>query len=492
MPSVPRVSTAIAGLDDVLEGGLTADRLYLVEGDPGTGKTTLALQFLLEGARHGERGLYVALSETRDEIDAIASSHGWTLDDVDVYELGPDDALQPDAQYTVFHPSELELGETVKALLGRVETTHPRRVVFDSLSEMRLLAGSPLRYRRQILALKQFFAARGGTVLLLDDRTAEGPDLQLQSVAHGVISLQTLAPEYGGARRRLRVMKMRGLAFQAGYHDYAIERGGLRVFPRLVAARHGRPFAEEAIGSGVPALDALFGSGLNRGTTTLFLGPAGSGKSLVSAQIAASAASEGEHVAVFLFDEGMETFLRGTASVGIDFRSHIDAGRITVQQLNPAELSPGQFVHAVREAVESRGAGVVVIDTLNGYMGAMPEERLLTTHLHELFTYLRQCGVLTLAVMTQHGLVGTMHTQVDLSYLADTLVLLRYFEARGAVRKAISVVKRRAAPHEATIRELKIDAAGVQVGEPLDQFRGVLTGVPDYTGGTPPRTAGQD
>ena len=483
MPSTERVSTASEGLDVVLGGGLPRNHLYLIEGDPGTGKTTLALKFLLQGIGLGERGLYVALSETKEELQAVADSHGWDLAGVDIYELAPED-VQSNGQSTVFHPSELELGATMKALLEHVERTRPVRVVFDSISEMRLLAGSALRYRRQILAMKQFFSGRGSTVLLLDDRTAEGPDLQLQSIAHGVIALHTRAPEYGGTRRQLRVMKVRGVDFQAGYHDYAIEPGGLRVFPRLIAANHGQPFSEEMMASGVLALDALFGGGLARGTTTLFLGPAGSGKSLVAAQVAGAAARRGESIAFYLFDEGLDTFLRGTAGIGVDLRDHIDAGRVTIQPINPAELSPGRFVHAVRDAVERRRVSVVVIDSLNGYMNAMPDERLLTTHLHELFAYLRRSGVLTLAVMTQHGLVGSMQTAVDVSYLADTVVLLRYFEARGAVRKAISMMKKRASKHEAMIRELSIDDRGIHVGNPLHDFRGILMGVPDFVGGT--------
>jgi len=372
----------------------------------------------------------------------------------------------------------------MKALLDHVERTRPVRVVFDSVSEMRLLAGSALRYRRQVLAMKQFFSGRGSTVLLLGDRTAEGPDLQLQSIAHGVITLHTRAPEYAGARRQLRVMKVRGVDFQAGYHDYVIEPGGLRVFPRLIAAQHGQPFPEEMVASGVLALDALFGGGLARGTTTLFLAPAGSGKSPVAAQVAGAAARRGESIAFYLFDEGLDTFLRGTAGIGVDLRDHIDAGRVTIQPINPAELSPGRFVHVVRDAVERRRVSVVVIDSLNGYMNAMPDERLLTTHLHELFAYLRRSGVLTLAVMTQHGLVGSMQTAVDVSYLADTVVLLRYFEARGAVRKAISMMKKRASKHEAMIRELSIDDRGIHVGNPLHDFRGILMGVPDFVGGT--------
>ena len=483
MPSTERVSTASEGLDVVLGGGLPRNRLYLIEGDPGTGKTTLALKFLLQGIGLGERGLYVALSETKEELQAVADSHGWDLAGVDIYELAPED-VQSNGQSTVFHPSELELGAAMKALLEHVERTRPVRVVFDSISEMRLLAGSALRYRRQILAMKQFFSGRGSTVLLLDDRTVEGPDLQLQSIAHGVITLHTRAPEYGGARRQLRVMKLRGVDFQAGYHDYAIEPGGLRVFPRLVAAEHGQPISEEMVASGVLALDALFGGGLARGTTTLFLGPAGSGKSLVAAQVAGAAARRGESIAFYLFDEGLDTFLRGTAGIGVDLRDHIDAGRVTIQPINPAELSPGRFVHVVRDAVERRRVSVVVIDSLNGYMNAMPDERLLTTHLHELFAYLRRSGVLTLAVMTQHGLVGSMQTAVDVSYLADTVVLLRYFEARGAVRKAISMMKKRASKHEAMIRELSIDDRGIHVGNPLHDFRGILMGVPDFVGGT--------
>lgn len=478
-----RVGTAVEGLDAILGGGLPADHLYLLEGSPGTGKTTLAVQFLLEGVRRGETALYVTLSESKEELAEVAESHGWTLDGIAVHELSSDMSLQPDAQYTVFRPSEIELGSTMRSVMDVVQRVRPSRIVFDSLSEMRLLAGEPLRYRRQILGLKQFFGtAAGGTVLLLDDKTAAGSDLQLQSIAHGVIVLEQLAPEYGGARRRLRILKIRGVQFQEGYHDYEIVRGGLRVYPRLIAAEHGRPFAPQVVTTGVAALDELLGGGVSRGTTTLLAGPAGAGKSLMAAQIVFTAASRGEPAAFFLFDEGVGTFVAGTAGIGLDIQPLIDAGRITIERVNPAELSPGQFVHLVRDAVEGRGVRAVVIDSLNGYVNAMPEERFLVTHLHELFTYLRQRGVLTLAVMTQHGLIGAVQNQDDISYLADSVILIRYFEAEGAIRKAISVMKRRAGGHEATIREFSIGASGIRVGTPLRDFRGVLTGVPLYEG----------
>jgi circadian clock protein KaiC len=478
-----RALTAVEGLDGILGGGLPAGHLYLLEGSPGTGKTTLALQFLLEGVRRGEPVLYVTLSETKDELAEVAQSHGWSLDGVAVHELSADAGLQPDSEYTVFHPSEVELSATMTSVMDLVERLRPRRVVVDSLSEMRLLAGEPLRYRRRILALKHFFAGAGDcTVLLLDDKTAAGSDIELHSIAHGVITLEQVVPEYGGARRRLRVMKVRGVRFQEGHHDYEIVRGGIRLCPRLIAAEHGEPFSAETVSTGVAALDALLGGGLTRGTTTLLMGPAGCGKSLMAAQIAFAAASRGEPAAFFLFDEGIGTFRLGTAGIGLDMGPLIASDRLTVTQVNPAELSPGQFVHLVRHEVETRGARVVVIDSLNGYVNAMPEERLLTTHLHELFSYLRQCGVLALSVMTQHGLIGPMRITIDVSYLADCVVLLRYFEARGSIRKAVSVMKRRAGGHEKTIRELSLSASGIHVGEPLQAFRGVLTGVPAYDG----------
>ena len=480
-----RVATAIEGLDAILGGGLPAGHLYLLEGSPGTGKTTLALQFLLDGVRRGEPVLYVTLSETKQELTEVAASHGWTLDRIETHELSPDAALQPDAQYTVFRPSEVELGLTMKTVMDLVERVRPSRIVFDSLSEMRLLAGEPLRYRRQILALKHFFAgARGGTVLVLDDKTTTAADLQLHSIAHGVISLEQLAPVYGGARRRLRIMKIRGLKFREGYHDYEIVRGGLRVYPRLVSGEHGEAFDPETVSTGLVALDQLFGGGLTRGTTTLLLGPAGSGKSLIAAQVAAAAAARGEPVAFFLFDEGGGTFLKGTDGIALDLSTLIDAGRIRVREVNPAELSPGQFVHLVRDAVERGGARVVVIDSLNGYISAMPEEQFLPVHLHELFTYLRRRGVLTLTMMTQHGVIGFAATPIDVSYLADSVILFRYFEAQGTLRKAVSVVKRRAGGHESTIRELIIGASGIRVGEPLREFRGLLRGLPLYQGVT--------
>lgn len=483
---VSLVATGTPGLDAVLGGGLTPHRLYLVEGDPGSGKTTLALRFLLEGARFGESLLYVTLSETREELAGVAQSHGWSLDGLSICELIPsEENLLPDTQTRMFHPSEIELSETTKAVLTEVEKTKPSRVVFDSLSEMRLLAQNPLRYRRQILALKQFFTGRRCTVLLLDDRTSDVNDLQLQSLAHGVIALEQLAPEYGAERRRLRVVKMRGKPFRGGFHDFVISTGGLDVFPRLVAADHRPGFTAGHLASGVPELDALLGGGLDRGTSCLLMGPAGSGKSSVSIQYAAAAAARGERAAVFAFDESLATLLVRSAGLGIDLKGHVDAGRVSIQQIDPGELSPGELVHAVRRAVETDGATVVVIDSLNGYLQAMPEERFLTIQLHELLTYLGQQGVVTFLVMAQHGLLGTaMKSPVDASYLADAVVLLRYFEAAGRLRRAISVVKKRSGPHEATLREMTMGPDGLRIGEPLIDFHGVLTGTPTFiTGG---------
>lgn len=479
-----RMATGIEGLDDILEGGLPANRIYLIEGDPGTGKTTLALQFLLEGARLGEAGLYVTLSETKEELVAVADSHGWSLDGISIYELvPPEDSLKPESQYTIFHPSEVELGETTSAVLKEVERIKPARVVFDSLSEMRLLARDPLRYRRQILALKQYMAGRQSTVLLLDDRTSDGNDLQVQSIAHGVIALEHLAVEYGGARRRLRIIKLRGSRFRGGYHDFNIETGGVRVFPRLVAAEHRRGFVRETVTSNVPALDALLGGGLDRGTSTLMLGPAGSGKSSLGSQFAAASAARGERAAVFIFDETLETYTTRTAGIGTDIGDYLKDNLIKIQQVDPAELAPGEFAHAVISAVDKEGASMVIIDSLNGYLNAMPEERFLTIQMHELLTYLNQKGVVTILIMAQHGFLGsTMATPVDVSYLADTVLMLRYFEADGAVHRALSVVKKRSGAHEKTIREMEITSKGIRVGNALTRFSGVLTGIPHYSG----------
>jgi circadian clock protein KaiC len=476
----PRLGTGSAGLDTVLEGGFPANRLYLVEGDPGTGKTTLALQFLLEGARRGEPVLYVTLSETKEELTAVAGSHGWSLEGVCLHELvPPEESLKAEAQYTIFHPSEVELGETTRAVIEEVERIQPRRVVFDSLSEMRLLARDPLRYRRQILALKQFFAGRKSTVLLLDDRTSADADLQVQSIAHGVVMLEQLELDYGAERRRLRVSKLRGSRFRGGFHDFTIRTGGVEVFPRLVAAGRGCEFEPGSVASGVTALDALLGGGLDRGTATLVLGPAGCGKSSLAAHFAAASAARGERAAAFIFDEGVNTYLNRAAGLGTDLRAQVEAGRMSVQQVDPAELSPGEFAHDICLAVEQRGTRLVIIDSLNGYLQAMPDERFLMAQMHELLNYLNQRGVVTIMVMAQHGFMGTMSSPVDVSYLADTVVLLRYFEAAGAIRRAISVVKRRTGRHEDTIREMRLSSPhGVEVGEPLTGFRGVLTGVP--------------
>jgi circadian clock protein KaiC len=475
-------ATGIQGLDDILYGGLTPFRLYLIEGVPGSGKTTLAMQYLLEGARKGEPVLYVTLSETEEELRAMAKSHGWKLDGVTIRELvPPEDALLPAEQYTMFHPAEVELSETMRTILSDVERLKPARVAFDSLSELRLLAGDALRYRRQLLALKQFFRGRRCTVLLLDDLTSAGRDLQVQSIAHGVIVLEQLLPEYGADRRRMRVLKHRGRRYRGGYHDYVIQGGGLNVFPRLVAAEHRMNISEHKLSSDIAELDDLLGGGLERGTSTLIVGAAGTGKSSLGAQFAVANAERGQKSAVFIFDESRNTLMSRMAGLGIDMLRHVDSGMIVVRQVDPAELTPGEFAHTIRHEVEDDGASIVIIDSLNGYLNAMPGERYLTIHLHEMLMYLGQKGVATLLIGAHQGMIGTqMHTPIDASYLADAVILMRYFEAEGEVRQAISVMKKRGGQHERSIREFRLAPGGLHVGKPLKEFRGILTGVPIY------------
>jgi circadian clock protein KaiC len=477
---VQRSKTGVPGLDDILKGGLIPHRLYLVDGDPGAGKTTLALQYLLEGVKAGEKCLYITLSETKEELTAGAESHGWSLDGVEIVELISEDKdLDGESQVTMYHPSEVELTETTRKILAAVERTNASRIVFDSLSEIRLLAQNSLRYRRQILALKQFFVGRKCTVLLLDDGTSEGADIQLQSIAHGVISLEQLAPVYGAERRRLRITKFRGTAYRGGYHDFAIREGGLVAFPRLVASEHSEPFNRERIKSGVTTLDTLLGGGPDRGTSTLLIGPAGSGKSTIAVQYAVAAAARGDHAVIFAFDESLATLEARTDALGIKFKEGAEAGQVKVHQVDPAELSPGEFAWLVQDSIEKKNARVVVIDSLNGYMNAMPEEQFLTAQLHELLTYLGRQGVTTLMVVAQHGMLGNnIQSPVDTSYLADSVVLLRYFEYAGQVKKAISVLKKRSGAHEESIRELRFDEKGIHLSEPLTQYRGILTGVP--------------
>lgn len=475
-----RSKTGIAGLDDVLGGGLIPNRLYLLDGNPGAGKTTLSLQYLLEGARTGDKGLYITLSETKLELMAVATSHGWCLDDLEIVELIADEAeLDADSQVTMYRASEVQLGQTIKAVTEAVERVNPARVIFDSLAELRMQAQNSLRYRRQILALKQFFMGRESTVLLLDDRTSEGSDTQLQSIAHGVISLEQMPLDYGNDRRRLRVSKLRGTKYRTGYHDFIIKSGGLDVFPRLIAAEHLEPFKRETIKSGVSALDDLLGGGPDRGTSTLLLGPAGSGKSTIAVQYAVAAAQRGDHAAIYCFDESIATLQTRMQALGIGFREGREAGQIRVQQIDPAELSPGEFVHTIRHSVENDGARVVVIDSLNGYLQAMPQEKFLQAQLHELLSYLGRQGVTTLMVIAQHGMLGPgISAPVDASYLADSVVIFRFFECDGRMKKAISVAKKRSGPHEDTIRELRFDSKGIHLSEPLTQFQGVLTGIP--------------
>ena len=481
-----RCTTGVEGFDDILGGGLPRNCLYLLQGDPGSGKTTLALQFLLEGLRRGESVFYVTLSETRQELIKVATAHGWSLEGIPLLELSAiDSLLRPEARTTVFHASEVELGKVSSLIVDEARKMKPSRVVFDSLSEFRLMAESPLRYRRELLNLKQEFARLNSTLLLLDDRMeASGirGDPHVLSLAHGVIDMEQMHVDYGTSRRRMRVSKLRGLSYREGFHDYVIVTGGLRIFPRLVAAEHHTPFPRAAVSSGIAELDALFGGGLDRGTTTLVLGPAGSGKSSLAVQYARQMAGNGEKAMIFAFDEVRGILLSRAQALGIDIQPHVEKGTITVQQVDPAEISPGEFAYRILGKVAD-GCKLIVIDTLNGYMNAMPGERYLNNQLHELCASLNQQGVVTILILAQHGLVGTNETPIDLSYLADTVVTLRYFEAFGEVKQAIAMVKKRSGPHEKTIREFRMDPGkGIRVGEPLTDFQGVLTGVPFYVG----------
>jgi circadian clock protein KaiC len=474
-----RPATGIAGLDDVLNGGLARERMFLLEGNPGTGKTTIGLQFLLAGAAAGERGLYVTMSETETELRSSAESHGWKLNDIEIFELVPPETLiDEDQQQSLLYSSDLELGETTKRIFEVFERAQPDRLVIDSLSEIRLLAQSSLRYRRQILAMKHFFAQRAATVLMLDDLTTDVLDKSVHSIAHGVIHLDELAPEYGPDRRRLRVLKYRGSPFRGGFHDFVIETGGVRVFPRLVSAEHRRDFKRNLLKTGNTEFNALLGGGIERGSSVLVLGPAGAGKSVLALTFIATAIERGERVAMFVFDEEMGLLMNRAKGFGIDLAAMMKSGNLLLTQIDAAELTPGAFSWRVRDCIEQFGARTVVIDSLTGYQAAMPEERALILHMHEILQFCNRNGATTFLTVAQHGLLGDMKAPIDLTYLADTVILLRYFEALGEVRRAISIVKKRTSAHETTIREYRLHSGGFSLGEPLTHFHGVLRGVP--------------
>ncbi len=479
----PALSTGIVGLDVVLKGGLPANRLYLLKGEPGVGKTTLALQYLLEGVRKGERSLYITLSETKAEIDDVALSHGWALDEIGVLELSAlEQQLAEESRNTIFHSSELELNQTTRLLLQKIEDYKPTRLVIDSLSELRLLSDTALRYRRQMLSLKQYFSGREMTVILLDDHSVDGGDMHVQSIAHGVFTIEQIQSDYGTEKRRIKINKLRGINFMGGFHDAAMVVGGIKVFPRLVAAEYKGNFEASVVSSNLPELDALLGGGLDRGTSTLLLGPAGTGKSSIALQYAVACAERGEKVYLYLFEESVRTLTARSKSIGIDVQGFVDRGNIVLVPIDPSSIPPGEFVNMVRDSVINNDARMIVIDSLNGYLQAMPDVKFLNIQLHELLAFLNQHGVLSVLTIAQHGIVGQMATPVDLTYLADTVLLLRYFEHLGRIKKAISVVKKRIGSHEETIREFKIEPTGLRVGLPLEDFQGVLTGVPVFSG----------
>jgi circadian clock protein KaiC len=479
-----RLSCGIDGIDNILGGGLAPHRMYLVEGAPGAGKTTLALQFLLRGVAQGESCLYITLSETRAELQSVAASHGWDVSELTIVELVSDEGLDPRYEQTVLHPAEVELGETVRDVIQRVDALKPSRMVFDSLSELRLLSQDSLRYRRQILALKRYLATRACTVLLLDDNSGEPGDLQLHSLAHGVLSLDNVTHAYGGERRRLRIAKMRGTKFRDGYHDFTLDTGGIRVYPRLVAAEHHADFAPRALGTGTPGLDDLLGGGLIPGTNALMIGPSGVGKTTTVVSCLLAALARGERCVYYLFDETLRNLLVRSASLGMDLAPYLKSGLLTLRQIDPAEISPGEFASDVRDAVEHHQVKYVAIDSLNSYLQAMPGERYLLLQMHELLGYLNQQGVVTMLVLGLHGIVGDLHNDIDISYLSDVVVLFRYFEHKGEVLSAVTAVKSRASAHQRSIRQFRLGADGIEVGGALHDFEGVLSGLPRYKGST--------
>jgi circadian clock protein KaiC len=481
---VPRITTGNEGLDNILNGGFDRNRMYLYEGRPGTGKTTIALQFLLAGAAAKEKTLYVALSETKRELDLVALRHGWSLDGIEIFELASDSDAND--EQSLLYSADLELSETAKLLFDMIEKINPSRVVIDSLSELRLLAQSPMRYRRQVMSLKHFFAQRNCTVVLLDDLTSSENDLQLHSISHGVVKLEQLAIDYGAQRRRLNVVKMRGIDFRGGYHDFTIKKGGLHIYPRLIASEHHTAFLGELMQSGNAELDKLLGGGLERGTNSLLIGGAGVGKSSVVLTMALAAVARGEHAVYFAFDEGRGTLEARARTLSLPLDKAVASGLLRFQQIDPAEMSPGEFASIVRHSVEKDKARIVIIDSLNGYLNAMPDGRFLILQMHELLSYLGQQGVVTLLVLAQHGLVGPMETPLDISYLSDAVMMLRYFEHAGTVRRALSVVKKRSGDHEHTIREFKLTDHGIALGPPLTEFQGIFSGTPRYIGETQP------
>ena len=489
--AISQARSGVSGLDEILRGGFAADRLYLIEGAPGVGKTTLAMQFLLEGVRLGERCLYVTLSETRGEMEQVAQSHGWSLEGIDIVELSQvEETLEGRAQNTLFPPAEVELSRLRDLLVAQFKRVHPRRMVIDSLSELRLMAQNPLRYRREILSFKHRFATTDCTVLLLDDQSV-GADAHVQSIVHGVVTMQRVPLKFGINRRFLSITKMRASAFREGNHDYLIKAGGLTVFPRLVAAEHGPTVRREVFVSGNAQLDHLVGGGLDSGTGTLFMGPAGSGKSTIAIMYATRAAASGRPVLYFAFDEVISILVDRAREMGLPIDETIAAGTLRLRQIDAAEIAPGELAAEIMNAVNHEDVRMVVLDSLNGYVNAMPQEDFLHLHLHELLGYLNQKGIATILVLAQHGMIGPMGAPIDVSYLADTVFLMRFFEARGALKKAVSVVKKRSGFHEDTIRELSMTAKGVVVGEPLLNFQGVMSGVPYFVGeNQPPRQRG--
>jgi circadian clock protein KaiC len=477
------LSTGIQGLDEILGGGLPPGQIYLVEGESGAGKTTLGLQFLLAGQRRGERTLWITLSETERQLRQTAQSHGWSLDGIEVCNpITADGVRHGEEKYSFFSPADVELEQIRQAIVAATERVRPSRVVFDPFSDVRHLAREVLHYRRQVLSLREFFNEHGCTVLLMQELTrGTAGDLQAEALVHGYMTLHQDAPEYGGQRRRVRVHKMRAMRFRDGYHDFSIQTGGIEVYPRLLAPPHVDKHPEQAISSDVVELDSLLGGGMDRGSSLLIMGAAGVGKSTLATQYAVAGARRGEKAIVFIFDESVRSFRARAEKLGFPIAALLEDGTLTLLQVDTAEVSAGRFTNMVMQAVEG-GVRTVVIDSLTGFLNSMPEERFLVAYLHELLTTLGQRDVLTILTLAQHGLVGEVAAPIDLSFLSDTVLLIRYFEAFGKIRRAISAVKKRAGAHENTVREMRIEAGGIHIGEPLTHFQGVLSGVPRFTG----------